>query len=82
MVDLTADGISNKPAMEMLTFKGGQFIHNWITGVGGKDGLSSGEVSSRVAASKIIVWGYAGLAMYNPYRSVIFIGEETNNPLF
>ena len=33
MVDLTADGISNKPAMEMVTFKNGQFIHNWITGV-------------------------------------------------
>lgn len=82
MVDLTADGISNKPAMEMLTFKNGQFIHNWIVGVGGKDGLSSGEVSSRVAGSHIVAWGYAGLAMYNPYRSVIFLGQDTGAPLF
>ena len=82
MVDLTADGVSNKPAMEMLTFKGGQFIHNWIVGVGGRDGLSSGEVSSRVAGSHVVAWGYSGLALYNPYRSVIFIGEETSNPLF
>lgn len=82
MVDLTEDGISNKPAMEMLTFKGGQFIHNWIIGVGGKSGLDSGEVSSRVAGSHIVAWGYAGLAMYNPYRSVIFLGEDTGNPLF
>lgn len=57
MVDLTADGVSNKPAMEMVTFKNGQFIHNWIVGVGGRDGLSSGEVSSRVAGSHIIAWG-------------------------
>ena len=82
MVDLTADGVSNKPAMEMVTFKNGQFIHNWIVGVGGRDGLSSGEVSSRVAGSHIIAWGYAGLVLANPYRSVVFLGEETNSPLF
>lgn len=77
MIDLTADGTSGKAAMEMLTFKNGQLIHNWVVGVGGKNGLSSGEVSSRVSATKIINWGYSGLALYNPYRSVIMIGGKT-----
>jgi len=38
----------------MFTFKGGQLIHNFIKGVGGSTGLQHGEVSSPVAASKII----------------------------
>ena len=40
-------------------------------GVGGMDGLSSGIVSSPVAASKIINWGYSGVGVFNPYRSFI-----------
>lgn len=58
LIDLTADAASGKPAIAMFTFKGGEFIHNWIVGVGGKSGLASGEVSSRVAGSRIINWGY------------------------
>lgn len=77
MIDMTADGTSGRSAMEMLTFKNGQLIHNYITGVGGKNGLSSGEVSSRVAATKIVNWGYSGVALYNPYKSVILIGGKT-----
>lgn len=33
MVDLTPDGKSGKAAINLLTFKGGQLIHNWILGV-------------------------------------------------
>lgn len=33
MVDLTADAKSGKPAMAQYTFKGGEFIHNYINGV-------------------------------------------------
>lgn len=33
MIDLTADGTSGKAAMEMLTFKNGQLIHNYVVGV-------------------------------------------------
>lgn len=33
MVDLTKDEDTGKPAMAQYTFKGGQFIHNVITGV-------------------------------------------------
>ena len=56
----------------MFTFKGGQMIHNTILGVGGKDGLSSGEVSSPVAGAKDVLWGYHAVALLAPYKSVIF----------
>ncbi len=76
MVDLTKDEDTGKPAMAQYTFKGGQFIHNVITGVGGLSGLSSGEVSSPVAGTKLVNFGYSGIALFNPYKSVILIGEE------
>lgn len=79
ILDLTADAATGKPAMAYFTFKGGDFIHNFINGVGGKSGLASGEVSSPVAGSKLINWGYAGCAVFNPYRSVIMIGEESRD---
>lgn len=55
----------------MFTLKGGDFIQNRFPGVGGLDGLSSGVVSSPVAGSKLIVWGYSGIAVFNPYKSFI-----------
>ena len=55
----------------MFTFKGGDIIHNVVNGVGGANGISSGEVSSPVAGSKIVNWGYHGVGVMNPYRSVI-----------
>lgn len=82
LIDLTADSASGKPAMAMFTFKGGDLIHNYIVGVGGRSGLASGEVSSPVAASKLVNWGYAGTAVFNPYRSVILMSEEVQNSLF
>lgn len=54
ILDLTADSATGKPAIAMFTFKGGEFIHNTVLGVGGLSGLASGEVSSRVAASRYI----------------------------
>jgi len=54
LIDLTADASTGKAAVNMFTFKGGEFIHNYIIGVGGKSGLAHGEVSSPVAASKLI----------------------------
>ena len=41
----------------MFTLKNGDFITNKYVGVGGLNGLSSGEVSSPVAGSKVINWG-------------------------
>ena len=61
LIDLTADAATGKPALAFFTFKGGDIIHNVITGVGGKSGLASGEVSSPVAGSKLVNWGYGGV---------------------
>lgn len=71
MIDLTSDSASGNPAVAMFTLKGGDFMYNKIAGVGGLDGLSSGVVSSTVAGSKLVNWGYASIAVFNPYRSFI-----------
>jgi len=70
-LDLTADKTSNQPPIAMFTLKGGDFISNKYLGVGRENGLSSGEVASPVAGSKLINWGYSGVAVFNPYRSYI-----------
>lgn len=57
--------------MAMFTLKGGEFIRSVLKGVGGLSGTESGEVSSPVAGSKIIHMGYAGVSVFNPYRSMI-----------
>ena len=70
-LDLTADKTSAQPPIALFTLKGGDMISNKYIGVGGLNGLSSGEVSSPVAGSKLILWGYSSLAVFNPYRSYI-----------
>ena len=70
-LDLTADKATGTPAIQMFTFKGGEFITNKLKGVGGFTGLESGEVFSPVAGSKLINWGYAGVGVFSPYRSFI-----------
>ncbi len=73
-LDLTSDSASGKPALNMFTLKGKEFIHNVLTGAG----FSSGAVSSAVTAKKLINTGYCGVAVYNPYRAVIMISEEVS----
>ena len=70
-LDLTADAAGSEPPIQMFTLKGGDLINNRFLGVGGVDGLSSGDVSSPVAGSKIINWGYSGVGVFNPYRSFV-----------
>ena len=70
-LDLTADKTSAQPPIAMFTLKGGDMITNKYLGVGRENGLSSGEVASPVAGSKLIMWGYSSLAVFNPYRSYI-----------
>lgn len=74
VIDLTADATSGTAAIQMFTLQGAEFIRNTIAGVGGLNGNESGEVSSSVAGSRIIHAGYAGVGVFNPYRS--FILEE------
>jgi hypothetical protein len=48
-------------------------VSNKYVGVGGLDGVSSGEVASPVAGSKRILWGYASIAVFNPYKSAVLM---------
>lgn len=82
MLDLTADAATGKPAIAYFTFKGGDYIHSVLRGVGGVNGLTSGDVASPVAGTKLIDFGYAGVAVFNPYRSVILIGEENRETMW
>lgn len=70
-LDLTGDKTSEQPPIAMFTLRNGDMITNKYVGVGGLNGLSSGEVASPVAGSKLIMWGYSSLAVFNPYRSYI-----------
>lgn len=68
-LDLTASKTSAQPPIAMFTLKGGDMISSKYVGVGGLNGLTSGEVASPVAGSKLILWGYSSLALFNPYKS-------------
>jgi hypothetical protein len=67
LVDLTADKSSGRPAIEMFTLGNKQFIENTLTGVG----IQNGPVASPVSGIKYVMSGWQGVAVYNPYRSVI-----------
>lgn len=69
LVDLTADKASGRPAIEQFTISGKELIENTLTGVG----IKNGEVASPVAGIKWIMSGYCGVAVYNPYRSVVIL---------
>lgn len=71
VIDLTADAVNSTPALQMFTVKGGEFIRGVLKGVGGLDGVSSGDVYTPVAGSKLIHMGYAGVGVMNPYRSYV-----------
>lgn len=70
-IDLTADKTTGTPALAKFSITGKDFMTNKIIGVGGYDGRTSGEVSSNVAGSKLVMHGYAGVAAFTPFRSVI-----------
>jgi hypothetical protein len=52
-LDMTADKTSAQPPIALFTLKGGDFISNKYLGVGKENGLTSGEVASPVAGSKL-----------------------------
>lgn len=76
MIDLTSDKTSSQAAIELFTIEGSEMVHNTLNGVGGLDGKSSGPVASSVAGSKEIITGYAGIGVFAPYRSYIFIENK------
>ena len=56
-LDLTGDKAKGQPAMMAFTIRGMEFVKNSIAGVGGLNGRTSGEVSSRVTGSYLVYTG-------------------------
>lgn len=75
-IDLTTGKTSSQPPIAMYSLKGQDYIFNDVPGVGGLDGKTSGTVASLVAGSAITAWGYAGIAVFNPYKSFIIRVQE------
>jgi len=60
------------PAISLVTLKGRSLIKASVTGVGGINGTTSGNVSSTGDASTFIALGWRGAVVRNPYGAVIF----------
>ncbi len=75
-LDLTTGSTSTQPPIAMFTLKNADYICNEQLGVGGRSGKDSGIVSSPVAGGMMTIWGYAGIAVFNPYRSFILRANE------
>lgn len=75
-IDLTTGKTSTQPPVAMYSLKGKDYVYNEIHGVGGRSGGDSGVVSSPVAGSMATIHGYAGIAVFNPYRSFILKAQE------
>lgn len=73
-LDTTPDMTTNQPAIAGFTLEGAEFVTSKYPGVGGVDGVTSGIVSSPIAGTKLIVCGYAGIAMFAPWKSFIVEG--------
>ena len=75
-IDLTTGKTSTQPPVAMYSLKGKDYIFNEVLGVGGRSGGDSGVVSTPVAGGMMTIHGYAGIAVYNPYRSFIMKIKE------
>lgn len=71
LIGMDPDMESGKPAMEMFTQEGAEYLTGNLIGMGGKDGHSSGEISTPVTGTEYYVMGYSGVALYNPYNTAI-----------
>lgn len=72
-IDLTADMVSGKPAMAMYSLKGKEFNRNVLRGVGS---IGGEEISSPVAASRIVMTGYSSVVVFSPHRSFVISGNR------
>lgn len=57
--------------IQQYTIKGFEMFDNEILGVGGSTGHSSGAVASVVHASQDVLMAYRGIAVYDPYSTMI-----------
>jgi len=60
------------PGINLVTLKGRSMVKNYVTGGGGIDGVSNGQVSTALDASKFFITGWRGVRVQNPYAAVIF----------
>lgn len=58
----------------MFSLKGKEYVKNILRGVGS----DSVEVSSQVAASRIINTGYSSVCVFAPWKSYILEGNRPN----
>lgn len=72
-LDLTADLVAGKPAIAAYTLKGKEFKRNILRGVGSNGGE---EISSPVAASRLIMTSYSCVCVHAPYRSFVIEGNK------
>ena len=75
-IDLTTGKTSTQPPIQMFSLKGKDYIFNEVLGVGGRSGGDSGVVSTPVAGGMMTIHGYAGIGVFNPYRSFILKVKE------
>ena len=75
-IDLTTGKTSTQPPVAMYSLKGKDYVFNEVLGVGGRSGGDSGVVSTPVAGGMMTIHGYAGIAVFNPYRSFIMKIKE------
>lgn len=57
--------------IQQFTIKGFEMFDNELLGVGGRTGHSSGPVSSVVHANADVMMAYRGVAVYDPYSTMI-----------
>lgn len=74
-IDLTTGKTSAQPPVQMYSLKGADYMTYDLYGPGGKDGVTSGVVSTTVAGGISGIWGYCGVAVFNPYKSFILRAE-------
>lgn len=60
-----------QPNVVSYTLKGREFLTGHLVGMGGKDGRTSGMISSAIDGSEVHMLTYSGLAVKNPYAGFI-----------
>ena len=67
------DETGQVPAVHLKTLKGRALVKNYITGMGGVDGRSNGQVSTASDFSRFEVLGWRGACVRNPYAATIMV---------
>lgn len=59
------------PALSIKTLKGRSMVEGYVSGMGGRTGTKSGDVSTALDASQYEIVGWRGIQVKNPYGAVI-----------